>query len=93
MASRHIVNNLKREGFVLKSCREDLGEGPSMVDSDITLFHQELTPFVRYSLNKKKGWEVEADLTRFGDVHEISDGMNAILVKVNRMRNSHSYCK
>lgn len=78
---RYIETNL----VLLKTYHMDFGEGQCskkrQEELDRTVFSQDIQPYVQYSLNKKKRWEVEAAVKMLGELQKMYNDMDVVVLE------------
>ncbi|CCD61369.2 DUF4130 domain-containing protein [Caenorhabditis elegans] len=81
MKMRYIETNL----VLLKTYHMDFGEGQCskkrQEELDRTVFSQDIQPYVQYSLNKKKRWEVEAAVKMLGELQKMYNDMDVVVLE------------
>ncbi|UMM32978.1 hypothetical protein L5515_006615 [Caenorhabditis briggsae] len=77
---------LKTEKTIVKTYHMDFGEGQAGIKAhdlmDRTVFRQDIAPYVSYSVNKKKRWEMVENekIEILGEVQKLYDDMEVLIL-------------
>ncbi|EGT31455.1 hypothetical protein CAEBREN_10559 [Caenorhabditis brenneri] len=74
---------MKTHGIIMKTYHVDPNDKVWDTDfhekMDRTLLHQDLTPFIKYSINKKKRWETNGSIANLQDLQKTYRGMDVVI--------------
>uniref|UniRef100_A0A8R1EN78 Uncharacterized protein n=1 Tax=Caenorhabditis japonica TaxID=281687 RepID=A0A8R1EN78_CAEJA len=96
-ACHYTMSHLKTEGAIIKTYHVDFGEGQltkkahNALDASPSM-RQDIEPFVRYSVNKKRRWEAQAGVEILGELQKLYPGFDVVLMERVSMRASPYFC-
>ncbi|EFO94986.1 hypothetical protein CRE_08824 [Caenorhabditis remanei] len=90
---RFFMSFLKTEAVIMKTYHLDASTSSKIWKQfDHSLARQDLVPFVKYSLNKKKRWEVQGGVSLLKELKDAYDDMNVLVANRVCLRSSPYFC-
>ncbi|EFO95283.1 hypothetical protein CRE_08821 [Caenorhabditis remanei] len=91
------LRELKTQSVLLKTYHLDSGEGECskkiQEEMDRAVFSQDIAPYVRYSVNKRKRWETEKNVDTLGELQTMYDDMDVMILERRQFRSPPYICQ